>query len=289
MSHLAYRDDDVNAVVEAIAEACGGWVKPGKIICPVCGGKASLDAGDKVQYLITCWGLCPDNTAARTWIQERGLDTGGAKPTGTKVIVPPKPKLVIDPAKAWARRKVDLNLRVYLEARRIKVTYPALAILRRADAYGLGLDHATFMMAKVTNDAGRLTGVQLTKLHGMSTARRRDCPKLSFGKIAGSFVALGVYTADAEMVIGEGVETTLSCMELLGVPAGRATLGAWNLPHQDVPPCKQVLIAVDRDAVGAGEQNAVALGQRIKARGGTAKLIYAPGNHKDFNDYARHR
>lgn len=282
MSDLAYPQNDVN--LDTIVDALGGWVKTGKVVCPICGGKLSLAEGHSRPIVLKCWGTCPDNAAVIEWLRERGAWSGSGRRN---------PPPVTDEGKfdwrAALLRSVgdDPLVRSYLRHRSITGSYDALRCLRRAEARWLDLDDANWMLAEVVDPQG-LCGIQLTKLASPPTCRVR-CPKLSHGSIKGGWVPLGTYHPRNEIVIGEGVETVCSAMELLGVPHGRATLGAWNLPHQEVPRCAHALIAVDRDEHGAGERNAVALGQRIKMRGGEAKLIYAPGTYKDFNDYARHR
>lgn len=69
------------------------------------------------------------------------------------------------------------------------------------------------------------------------------------GASAGNAVALG--TVGASVVIGEGVETVMAAMKILGVHFGLATLSASNLPAVRLPGCvERVYVAIDNDKAG---------------------------------------
>jgi Toprim domain-containing protein len=282
MSDLAYPQNDVN--LDTIVDALGGWVKTGKAVCPICGGKLSVAEGHSRPIVLKCWGTCPDNAAVIEWLRERGAWRG----SGRLSSLPVSDEAKFDWRAALLRSVGDDPLvRAYLRHRSITGSYDSLRCLRRAEAGELGLDAANWMLAEVVDRQG-LCGIQLTKLASPPTCRVR-CPKLSHGSIKGGWVSLGTYHPHNEIVIGEGVESVCSAMELLGVPHGRATLGAWNLPHQDVSRCAQALIAVDRDEHSAGEQAATKLAGALAAKGIKVKLAFAPKGYKDWNEYHAHR
>ncbi len=86
------------------------------------------------------------------------------------------------------------------------------------------------------------------------------------------------------LIVGEGIESVLSAMQLWGLP-GWAALSAGGLSHlslAQVP--KQVIIAADNDR--AGLDAAYRLQQRLLASDRQAR-IFKPASGNDFNDYLK--
>lgn len=96
-----------------------------------------------------------------------------------------------------------------------------------------------------------LTGVALLSLMKDGTPRmdRGRKTRSIMGTQKGMGVALGV--PGATMVVGEGIETTLSAMRLMSEPFGIATLSASNMPTLGIPPfVRHVIVAQDADEAG---------------------------------------
>jgi hypothetical protein len=69
------------------------------------------------------------------------------------------------------------------------------------------------------------------------------------GACQGGAVWFGTVTPQTKLVVGEGIETTLSAMILWGAKAGAATLGTSGLRSLVLPQAaRQVVIAADNDA-----------------------------------------
>lgn len=94
-------------------------------------------------------------------------------------------------------------------------------------------------------------------------------------------------------MIGEGVESTLSAMQLAGIASGLACLSTSGLRGLAVPVSNGVggiseaAICSDRDANNAGQDAAKTLAARLK-RDNPALVVTVnipPAGYGDFNDY----
>src|SRR5262249_50033869 len=119
------------------------------------------------------------------------------------------------------------------------------------------------------------------------------------GMCQGGAVWFGTVTPDADLVVGEGIETTLSAMILWGAQAGAATLGTSGLQSLVLPQAaRRVIIAADNDVPAPGNKK---IGMGLEAARKAKRLWLAedptvrveirmapaprPGEHKrDWND-----
>jgi hypothetical protein len=138
------------------------------------------------------------------------------------------------------------------------------------------------LLAAVLSPTEELTAVEVTYLdaQGRRSALARP-PRKSVGVLPpGSAVRLA--PAADELLVGEGVFTTLSAMARFGLP-GWALLSAGNLHRWSPPPdVRRVVIAGDRGQ--AGEQAGQALRARLEAAGVAAALALPPPGYGDWND-----
>lgn len=143
------------------------------------------------------------------------------------------------------------------------------------------------LMARIESHDGRLVGVELTYLDPLG---RRDLglriSRKTVGSITpGAFVALRAY--DDEIVVGEGVMTTLSASQWFGLP-GIALLGVQNLKsYMPAARVSRVLIAADRGC--AGETAAGCLYDRLKLCGLSVSIVLPPQPFLDFNQWDQAR
>jgi Toprim domain len=129
-----------------------------------------------------------------------------------------------------------------------------------------GLNRSLNMRAYGSQLVGRIwhvrngfVGVHVTRIEwiGGEPPYERD-ERRTVGACRGGAVWLGTVTPNAELVVGEGIETTLSAMILWGARAGAATLGTAGLTSLVLPQAaKRVVIAADNDVpapdkIGAG-------------------------------------
>ncbi|MFN3511886.1 MAG: toprim domain-containing protein [Phenylobacterium sp.] len=115
--------------------------------------------------------------------------------------------------------------------------------------YRPGRRRAPALMAAAHDTTGALTAVEVTYLTDDGLRRRMRASRKVVGVLPpGSAVRLA--PAGQEMLVAEGVFTTLAAMRLFGLP-GWALLGAHNLARWTPPPdVRRVLIAADRGRVG---------------------------------------
>jgi putative DNA primase/helicase len=101
--------------------------------------------------------------------------------------------------------------------------------------------------------------------------------------ITGGAIRLGAPTADA-LVIGEGIETTLSGMRHCGHP-GYACISAHGMENVVVPPTvSDVIILADNDNSFTGQKAAFTLARRMDQDEKTVTVLMPINEGEDFND-----
>ena len=140
------------------------------------------------------------------------------------------------------------------------------------------------LVARVSDGEDRLTGVELTYLdpNGHRTAGLRLTRK-TVGRVPPG-AAVRLAPCAPEMLVGEGVVTTLSAMDRFQLPGwalmAANNLAAWTPP----PPVRRLLIAADRGA--AGERAAVRLRRRLKTVGLEVRIRLPDPPFGDWNEVA---
>ena len=140
------------------------------------------------------------------------------------------------------------------------------------------------LVARVSDGEDRLTGVELTYLdpNGHRTAGLRLTRK-TVGRVPPG-AAVRLAPCAPEMLVGEGVVTTLSAMDRFQLP-GWALMAANNLAAWTPPPTvRRLLIAADRGA--AGERAAVRLQRRLKTVGLEVRIRLPDPPFGDWNEVA---
>jgi putative DNA primase/helicase len=109
--------------------------------------------------------------------------------------------------------------------------------------------------------------------------------RLTFGVVKGAGVWLAGRRDGGTAVVGEGIESTFSAMEILEVGTGVAALSAPGMRAIVLPPSfNPVWIAADNDATGTGEWAADVLAARLRAEGRTVHVAMPEIVGTDFND-----
>lgn len=143
------------------------------------------------------------------------------------------------------------------------------------------------LAAAVRSPSGRLSAVELTYLDADGCrARRLRLARKTVGRVpAGAAVRLA--PAGSDLVVGEGVMTTLSASARFRRP-GWALLSAGNLAQWTPPEMvRRVIIAADRGP--AGETAAARLLRRLRSLGLAACLRPPPEPFGDWNEVAGFR
>lgn len=138
------------------------------------------------------------------------------------------------------------------------------------------------LIARVSDAADRLTAVELTYLdHWGRPAQGLRLPRKTVGLVPPG-AAVRLAPVFDEMLVGEGVVTTLSAMDRFGLP-GWALMAAHNLAAWSAPRhVRRVLIAADRGAVG--QRAAVWLCRRLARDGVRVDALWPDLPHGDWNE-----
>ncbi|MGH6737075.1 MAG: AAA family ATPase [Methyloceanibacter sp.] len=132
-----------------------------------------------------------------------------------------------------------------------------------------------------------LQGAHVTLLSrdgGAKLAVRDGRPRRMFGKVKGGYAQLAEINLGGTLIIGEGVESTLSAMQLSGWP-GIAALSASGLSAVRPPHATEYVIAADND--DSGRAAAAALAERLEYEGKHVRIALPRPEGLDWNDRLR--
>jgi hypothetical protein len=104
-------------------------------------------------------------------------------------------------------------------------------------------------------------GVHITRIENTYSIPKfaRD-ERITCGESAGGAVWFGAVTPETVLVVGEGIETTLSAMRLWGIEAGAAALGTNGLKSLILPgAARRVIIAADNNKPLKGRKHGIGL------------------------------
>ena len=258
--------------------------------CPCgCGYSLSLADGEDGRLLAFCFGGCEFNEIMPALV-EYGLlddDDGDDSHVSRRVIVCPRDgaERIAHARQIYDSGVWDERIAVYLHSREIGLTSPVLRFQEQAP-HRLGA-RLPAMLAPVVNVTGEQIGVHLTYLRrdgGGKATLLKEYQRECRGVIHGGAIRLAEHDPDAELVVGEGVESTFSAMQLFG-RAGWAAVCAGGLKTMELPPeVRRIIIAADNDASGAGQRNALEAYDRWTAEGRSARIKTPPAVGTDFND-----
>lgn len=106
-------------------------------------------------------------------------------------------------------------------------------------------------------------------------------------KLTGASIRLSGVPEDGRIGIAEGIETALSCYELLGIPTWAAVnstmMGAW-IPPKGI---KSVVVFGDNDENHTGQAAAYSLAHRLMVQYKILTEVEIPETTGDFNDVLR--
>jgi putative DNA primase/helicase len=143
------------------------------------------------------------------------------------------------------------------------------------------------MVAPIVNVAGEQVAVHKTFVRPDGRGKA-DLPKEeqreTCGPMKGGAVRLSPHHPGVELLIGEGVESTLSAMQLFGLP-GWAAICASGLEALELPDdIRSVVIAADHDKNGVGQRAALCAREQWAAEGRSVRILLPPNLGEDFND-----
>lgn len=171
---------------------------------------------------------------------------------------------------------------LYLSRRGLPGLAASPAIRYRADvAHPAERGRRPAMLALVVDVAGAPIAVHRTYLTRGGHKADADPVKASVGPIFGGAIRLDA--AVAELVIGEGIETSASAGRLLGLPAW-AAIAAGNLAQALQLPAEVRSVVIAADADGPGSKAAEAAAARWRREGRRVRIATPDTPGADFND-----
>jgi putative DNA primase/helicase len=265
-----------------------------RVPCPCgCGYALSFCDGADGRLLVHCYGGCDFPRVYAELVQYGLLD-------GDDVDLGSPPSELITPFRNDAdqrRRKIqqareiydsgvwDERIDVYLRSREIRLTSPVLRFQEQAP-HRLGARLPAMLAPVVDVDAAPI-GVHMTFLK-KDGAGKADLPKEyqreCRGVIHGGAIRLMPFDPGVELILCEGVETSLAAAEIFGLPCWSAVY-AGGLRSLVLPPdVRRVILAADNDLSGAGQRNALAAYDRWIREGRSVRIVAPPVVGDDFND-----
>jgi hypothetical protein len=188
-------------------------------------------------------------------------------------------------AKIWesAIPAAGTIVETYLRSRGITLPIPPSLRFAMRCWHAATKQYLPAMVSKRSDADGHFAAIHRTFLRadGMGKADVASV-KTDFGSKRGTAIRLADYPGgDVELAIGEGIESTMSYMQLYGLP-GWAAGSARDLEQIDLPPhVRRVVIVADGDRVG--DRAATATAEILFVRGIKARIARPPAM-TDFND-----
>ena len=261
--------------------------------CPLgCGYAMSLSDGEDGRLLAFCFGGCEFDQVMSALVGYGLLDGDDGDSDNLLTPRPDQHERIAHAAERIAQAREiytggvqDERIGVYLRSRGIKLISPLLRFSERAP-HRLGARFPA-MLAPVVNVLGEQTGVHMTYLRcdgggkaDLAKEYQRECR----GVIHGGAIRLADHDPGAELIVGEGIESTLSAMQIFG-RAGWSAVFAGGLKTVELPPTvRAIIIAADNDASGVGQRNALAAYDRWIAEGRAVRIKAPPAIGTDFNN-----
>jgi len=156
------------------------------------------------------------------------------------------------------------------------------------------------LIAFARDSEGNITGGQQILLNKNSGAKANvDIPKRSFGKIAGSFVEVGIINHNHNnsdngviVIIAEGLETALSIKQALSLERSESaantkilcSLGVTNIGNYRAKQGERIIIAADNDGVNSKTNKTIENAKISMESLGSFVEIVKPNREGDFND-----
>jgi putative DNA primase/helicase len=147
------------------------------------------------------------------------------------------------------------------------------------------------MAAPIVNVDNQMIAMHATFLRAGGTGKANLPPheqREFYGSCRGGVVRLASHKPDDELLIGEGIESVLSAMQLFDLP-GWAALSTSGLMALELPSeIRRIVIAVDNDLNGAGQKAAMVARDKWVTESRSVRLKLPP-IVGDFNDILRWR
>lgn len=242
------------------------------------------------------WREVLDEFRARGWIDaDNRLLAGGAPVAARGAPAPERTRAerIAAARTVWAGAGPVLPgspAAAYIAARAVAAEFVSPRALGAHPAVPLGVyrdrgPRLAALLAAVIAPHGEVTAVEVTYVDARGRPSRLARPPRKIVGVVSPGSAVRLAEPAAEMLVAEGVFTTLSATARFGLP-GWALLSTGNLRRWTAPPgVARVLIAGDRGP--DGERSAWKLRQALRAAGVAADIVFPPAGDGDWNDLAQ--
>jgi len=270
--------------------------------CPVHGGRSlALRDGRDGKLLVYCYAGCEWRDIF-DWLRSRGLigpangfpslereeeryrrEEREARAEVARL------RRAISRARDLYRRGVDPHgtaVEIYLRSRGITGSIPPVLRFLEVCPHRNGRYYPA-MVAPIVNVRGEQIAIHKTFLL-CDGSGKADLPKNeqreTCGPMKGGGIRLAHPCLDTRLIVGEGIESTLSAMQMFGLPAWAAVC-AGGIEALDLPAeIREVAIAADNDANGVGQCAGLTAHARWAADGRSVRIWLPPNVGNDFND-----
>jgi len=269
--------DDIAASL-GLRRASRGWSGD----CPACGYRDGFRLVEKAGRAL--WGCfsCQDRAAlAEVVLGQRGGGATGSSHAATVSIDATKAQRAM---RLWqaAQPIQGSSAGRYLAGRGLALP-DGSALRYLPDAYHPSGARAGCMIALAVNAVGKEQAVHRTYLAPGGVGKAAlDPPRATLGPVGGAVVRLCELRSSKRLLIGEGIESSISAGLLASAPAW-AALSAGNMARVPLPDSVvEVVIAADHDA--PGQRAAWAAADAFMAQGRRVHIICPDIPGDDFND-----
>lgn len=180
----------------------------------------------------------------------------------------------------WAQGTDDVIVVKYMHERGIDVPFEWLRDLRgNPECYLADVGRVPAMLALIRNSKGRPISIHRTFI---GRGIKKIMPPTE--KMVGGAIYLGDHAGEV-LVVGEGIETTLTGMAHLNVSSGMAAISANNMEQLKIPEMFDiVVILADHDASFTGQKAAFTLGRRLDNEKRDVRIALPHVKGHDMND-----
>jgi putative DNA primase/helicase len=256
----------------------------------------SISAGDRVPIVVKCHAGCPTELViADLRAQGRWPDLRPVISSKRKTAAPDDDtdtQLVGYRMLQSAVRGRDENgsPAKYLQSRGIELKQvPRTLMMLSAKQSRRHTGRGYPAMIAPISDGNGIIGAHVTWLSSdLSEKCNCEKPRKMFGPTKGGFIRLAVVDPNGPLIVGEGIESTLSAMQLAGLP-GVAARTAGGIKALRPPPCSEVVIAADNDENGVGLKAAQELAVRLRYEGRKYRIVMPRTEGWDWNDVLMER
>jgi putative DNA primase/helicase len=292
---------------EAIARALGGAARSGdwwRCPCPVHRSRSAslaLRDGDN-RLLVKCWGGCDardvlaelqrlelsdDLLALSALSAQPSMEVVEGQRERDRALRQRRTANALDLYFNQSRPAAGTLVERYLRSRGIEIDIPNSV---RASSGWLhhreSGERRPAMLCLVEHVEHGPVAVHCTYLAADGSCKATIDPnKKCFGPVGGAGVWLSTGGPDEWLVVGEGIENTLSAMQMWHCGSGVAALSATGMRNLVLPSAaRHICIAADNDSSGVGQAAARDAAWLWTEEGRTVRVIVPPKPDTDFND-----